>query len=163
MKKSMLPIGLLLLITLLLVSVSCAGAPPPAPSVIPAPAPAPAAPEPTIIPPKPGRELEHLRQNWRQVIEQAPENTKRTPAMALLRSAGVKPVAFEDDTVVLAFRYPLHKENMEKLENLKIAEEIVSSFLGRPCHVRCIHQPEDNHLLKAALKMGAQIINEEEK
>ena len=126
-------------------------------------APAPAPPETTITPPEPGRELEHLRQNWKQLIERAPENTKRTPAMAILRSAGVKPVAFEDDTVVLAFRYPLHKENMEKPENQKIAEEIVSNFLGHPCHIRCIHQPEDNHLLRAALKMGAQIIDEEEK
>ncbi len=126
-------------------------------------APAPAPPETTITPPEPGRELEHLRQNWKQLIERAPENTKKTPAMAILRSAGVKPVAFEDDTVVLAFRYPLHKENMEKPENQKIAEEIVSNFLGHPCHIRCIHQPEDNHLLKAALKMGAQIIDVEEK
>jgi len=126
-------------------------------------APAPAPPETAITPPEPGRELEHLRQNWKQLIERAPENTKRTPAMAILRSAGVKPVAFEDDTVVLAFRYPLHKENMEKPENQKIAEEIVSNFLGHPCHIRCIHQPEDNHLLKAALKMGAQIIDVEEK
>ncbi len=126
-------------------------------------APAPAPPETAITPLEPGREPEHLRQNWKQLIERAPENTKRTPAMAILRSAGVKPVAFEDDTVVLAFRYPLHKENMEKPENQRIAEEIISNFLGHPCHIRCIHQPEDNHLLKAALKMGAQIIDVEEK
>ncbi|GAI25103.1 unnamed protein product, partial [marine sediment metagenome] len=36
--------------------------------------------------------------------------TKKTPAITILRSAGVKPVAFEDNTVVLSFRYPLHKE-----------------------------------------------------
>ena len=117
----------------------------------------------TITPPPPGSELEQLRQNWRQVIEQAPEDTKRTPAIAILRSAGVKPVAFEDNTVVLAFRYPLHKEKIEEPENQRIAEKIISNFLGCPCHVRCIYEPEDNHLLKAALKMGAQIINVEEK
>jgi len=39
----------------------------------------------------------------------------------------------------------------------------VSNYLGRPYRVRCIHQPENNHLLKAALKMGAQIIDVEEK
>jgi DNA polymerase-3 subunit gamma/tau len=83
--------------------------------------------------------------------------------MAILRSAGVKPVAFEDNTVVLTFRYPLHKENMEKPENQKTAEEVMSNFLGHPCRVRCIHQPESNHLLKAALKMGARIIDTEER
>jgi DNA polymerase-3 subunit gamma/tau len=146
----------------------------PPPATLPPPKPPTAEPEPVsalapeaaetaITPPEPGGELEHLRQNWKQVIAQAPESVKRTPAMAFLRSAGVKPVAFEDDTVVLAFRYPLHKENMEKPENQKIAEEIMSNFLGHPCHVRFIHQPEDDHLLRAALKMGAQIIDVEEK
>ena len=71
------------------------------------------------------------------------------------------PVAVENDTVTLAFRYPYHKEQIEKLENQRIAERVISSFLGRPCQVHCIL--EDNHLLKAALKMGAEIIDAEEK
>ncbi len=119
--------------------------------------------EPTATPPQPGSELECLRQNWKQVIEQAPADTKRTPAMAILRSAGVTPVAFENDNLVLAFRYPLHKENMEKPQNQEIAEKIISSFLGHPCHLRCTHKPEANHLVEAALKMGAQITSVEEK
>jgi DNA polymerase-3 subunit gamma/tau len=95
-------------------------------------------------------------------MEQAPADTKRTPAMAILRSAGVTPVAFEDDRLVLAFRYPLHKENMEKPQNQEIAERIIANFLGRSCRLRCIHKPEANHLVEAALKMGAQITSVEE-
>jgi DNA polymerase-3 subunit gamma/tau len=107
-----------------------------------------------------GSEIERLRLNWKQVIENAPQDTKRTPAIAILRSAGVKPVAVENDTVLLAFRYPLIKEQIEKIENQRVVERIISNFLGHPCHVQCIL--EDNHLLKAALKMGAQISNVEE-
>ena len=127
--------------------------------------PPPAAPEAitTITPPEPGSELEQLRLNWRQVVAQAPEDTKRTPAIAILRSAGVKPVAFEDNTVVLSFRYPLHKEKMMEPENQRVAEKIVSTFLGRPCRVRCIYEPEDNHLVKEAQRMGAQVTSVEEK
>ncbi len=113
--------------------------------------------------PELGSEIERLRLNWRQVIEQAPEDVKRTPATAILRSAGVKPVAIEGDTVVLAFRYDFHKEKMEKAENQQVAEKIISNFLGRPCHVRCTYEPEDNHLLRAALNMGAQVTSVEEK
>jgi len=113
--------------------------------------------------PELGSEIERLRLNWRQVIEQAPEDAKRTPATAILRSAGVKPVAIEGDTVVLAFRYDFHKEKMEKAENQQVAEKIISNFLGRPCHVRCTYEPEDNHLLRAALNMGAQVTSVEEK
>ena len=111
--------------------------------------------------PEQGSEIERLRLNWRQVIEQAPPDTKKTAAIAFLRSAGVKPVAFENNTVSLAFRYPLIKEQIEKIENQRVAEKIISNFLGHPCRVHCIL--EDNHLVNAALKMGAQRINTEEK
>jgi len=111
--------------------------------------------------PEANSEAEHLRESWKQVIEQSPPDTKRTPALAILRSAGVMPVSVENDTVVLSFRYPYHKEQIEKIENQQVAEKIVSSFLGRPCRVNCIL--EDNHLLKAALKMGAEIIEAEGK
>jgi len=129
----------------------------------PEPVSAPAPPKAAITPPEPGSEIEYLRKNWRQVIEQAPEHTKKTPAIAILRSAGIVPVASEDDTIILAFKYPLHKDNMEKPENQKIAEEIIGNFLGHPCRIRCSQQRENSHLVKAALKMGAQIIDVEEK
>jgi len=107
-------------------------------------------------------EIERLKLNWRQIIDAAPEDIKRTNAIALLRSAGVQPVAIEDDTVVLAFRYNIHRENMEKPENQQVVRKIVSNFMGRPCQVRCIHEPQTNHLVKAALRMGAQITSVEE-
>lgn len=109
-----------------------------------------------------GSEVEQLQQNWKQVIEHAPEETKRTPAMAFLRSAGVKPVAIEDNVVILSFRYSYHKEQIEKPENQRIAEKIIGNFLGRACRVRCICERENDHLLRAALKMGAEIIDVEE-
>ncbi len=107
-----------------------------------------------------GSEIERLRLNWRLIIEQAPPDTKKTPALALLRSAGVRPVVVENDTVSLSFRFPVHKEQIEKIENQRVVEKIISNFLGRPCHVHCIL--EDNHLLKEALKIG-RIIDVEEK
>jgi len=108
-----------------------------------------------------GSEIDRLQQNWKQVIEQAPQDTKKSPALAILRSAGVTPVALENNTVSLSFRYPLIKEQIEKVENKKVAERIISNFLGYSCSVTCVL--EDNHLLKEALKMGAQRITTEEK
>ncbi len=110
----------------------------------------------------PGSEIERLRQNWRQIINEASASVNKTPAAAILRS-GVKPLAIEGDTVILASKFDFYKEQIEKPENQRIAAEIISNFLMRPCQVRCIHQPEDNHLVQAALKMGAQIIDGEEK
>lgn len=97
----------------------------------------------TIVPLEAGGELERLRINWRQVINQAPEDTKRTPVIAILSSAGVKPVAIEDNTVVLSFRYPVHKAVIEKAENQRVAEKIIGTFLGHSCHVRCQRNKEE--------------------
>lgn len=108
-----------------------------------------------------GSEIKHLQSNWRQCLKDAPPNISRTPAAALLRSA--KPKSIEADTIVLSFKYPLHKENMEKIENQQIAEKIIGAFLGRTCRVRCVYEPEDNHLVEEVLKIGAQIIDVEEK
>ncbi len=104
--------------------------------------------------------VEQLQTQWSKMINEAPEGMGKTPAAALLRSA--RPKEIKDDTIVLSFKYPLHKENMEKLDNQKTAEKIVSSFLGRPCKVRCVYEHENNHLVKAALNMGAQHDNGEE-
>jgi len=127
------------------------------------PVPTPAEPAAATTPPAPGSELEQMQLNWKQIVTQAPEDTRRTAAIAILRSAGVKPVAFEDDTVVLAFKYSYHMEKIEKTENQKITERVISNFLGRPCRVRCTYQPENNHLVREAQKLGAQITNVEEK
>ena len=101
-------------------------------------------------------DIEKLKQNWKQILDCA----RRSSAVALLRSG--KPVDIKDDIVTIAFRYPIHKENMEKPENKKNAEKIISDYLGRSFSVYCIHKPE-NHLVDAALKMGAQITSVEEK
>jgi DNA polymerase-3 subunit gamma/tau len=107
--------------------------------------------------------LEYLCVNWKDVIEHAPDNVKRSPALAILRSAGVKPVAFDNNTVVLSFRFPVHKDKIEEPENNKIAAKIIGNFIGHTCEVRCIYEPEENHLVREIQKIGGQIVEVEEK
>ncbi len=108
-------------------------------------------------------EIERLRLNWKQILEDVPANIKKTNAIALLRSAGIKPVSIEDETITLSLKYSIYKEKMEKPEYQQVAEKIISDFLGRPCKIRCICEPDNNHLVKAALKLGAQVTSVEEK
>jgi len=106
-----------------------------------------------------GSAIEQLQSQWSKIIKEAPDGMSKTPAAALLRSA--RPLSIEDDTIVVSFKYSYHKEKMDNLDNQKTADKIVSSFLGRPCKVRCVYEHENNHLVKAALKMGAQLDTEE--
>lgn len=106
-------------------------------------------------------EIERLRLNWKLLVKQAPPDTQKTPAVAILRSAPVRPVSIENNVVCLAFTNKIYKEMIEKLENQRVTERIISNFLGHPCRIQCIL--EENHLVKEVLKMGAQITNVEEK
>ena len=107
-----------------------------------------------------GSAIEQLQLHWSKIMKEAPEGMSKTPAAALLRLA--RPVSIEDDTIVVSFKYSYHKDKMDILENQKTADKIVSSYMGRPCKVRCVYEHENNHLVKAALKMGAQVIDTEE-
>ena len=136
-------------------SVASQPAPEPAPIEVPQP-------ETSDTPPQAfGNETEKLRQDWKRLIAEAPPEIRRTPALAILRSAGIMPVSVENGTVILSSRYPYLKEKLEDPENQRVVEAVISNFLGRPCRVRCVS--EENHLVKEALRMGAQIIDAEEK
>jgi DNA polymerase III subunit gamma/tau len=110
-----------------------------------------------------GDKLEQLSTNWKTIIEHAPDTFKRSPALAILRSAGVRPVAINDNTITLSFRFPVHKNKIEETENNKVAAKIIGNFIGHPCEVRCIYEPEENHLVREIQKFGGQIVEVEEK
>lgn len=110
-----------------------------------------------------GSPLEQLKNNWALIIQQVPDAVKRSAAVAMLRSAGIKPIEIEGDTVVLSFKYPYHREKIEEFENKKIVAGLISKFMGHPCQIKCIYEPEENHLVREAQKLGAQIIEVEDK
>jgi DNA polymerase-3 subunit gamma/tau len=111
--------------------------------------------------PAAGSPIEQLQSQWSKIINEAPDNLGKTPTAALLRSA--RPVSITDDTIEISFKYSYHKEKMDNVDNQKTAEKIISNFLGRSCKVRCVYEHENNHLVKEALKLGAQHDNGEEK
>jgi hypothetical protein len=108
-----------------------------------------------------GSAIEQLQGQWSRIINESPGGMGKTPAAALLRSA--RPVSIENDTLVVSVKHQYHKEKMDILENQKTVDKIVSNFLGRSCKVHCVYEHENNHLVKAALNMGAQVIDAEGK
>jgi DNA polymerase-3 subunit gamma/tau len=125
------------------------------------PEPSPRAPVSTESPLAAGSAIEQLQMHWTRIIRESPDGLGKTAAAALLRSA--RPVAIENDILIVSVKHQYHKEKMDILENQKTVDKIASSFLGRSCKVRCVYEHENNHLVKAALDMGAQVIDAEEK
>jgi DNA polymerase III subunit gamma/tau len=110
-----------------------------------------------------GNRLEQLRNGWRQILEHAPDNLKRSPAVAILRSAGVMPVSVDQGVVTLSFKHNFHKEKIEEIENRRVVSGLLSQFFGQPCQIKCIYEPAENHLVREAQKLGAQVTAIEEK
>jgi hypothetical protein len=99
-----------------------------------------------------------LKHEWRHILEQVPPELRKSPALAILRSTGVQPVDVDKGVIVLSFRYAYLKENWK---SWKIScKKVLSNFIGQNCRVQCVL--ENNHLVKEALKMGAEIIDVEE-
>ncbi|MDD5190382.1 MAG: DNA polymerase III subunit gamma/tau [Dehalococcoidales bacterium] len=108
-----------------------------------------------------GSVCEKLKHDWRSILEHVPVDVKKNhTAVAILRSSGVTPVTFEKDTLTISLRYGYMKDKLEEMENLRVTEKIFSSYMGHNCKVQCIL--ENNHLVKAALKLGAEIVDVEE-
>ena len=107
-----------------------------------------------------GSIAEKLRTEWRMVIDQAPPDTKKSNAVAILRS-GCRPVAFDKDTLTLSFRYNYMKDKLEEMENHRVVEKIISSYLGHPCHVQCVLENNNNPMKEALKQLGAKIEVEE--
>jgi len=107
--------------------------------------------------------LDGLKTNWKAVLENTSEKYRKSAALAILRSAGVKPVSIEGNLVKLAFRFPIHMDKINEPENKRVTGEILSAYMGFPCQVIGVHEPEKDHLIKEAQKLGAELESVEEK
>jgi len=122
----------------------------------------------------PGKELpqdiDYLRGRWRDFIRSLRGEGSSGNLDAFLRSA-CDPIDLEDDTLVLGFRYPFHKEKIEDGKYRHLVEKKLKEVFGRPYKIRCIlvdfkrevpsRARTTNPVIKAALEMGAKISEEE--
>ena len=110
-------------------------------------------------------ELEKLRARWKEVVDATKGMGSKGNLDALLRSA-CEPIEVADDTLVLGFYYDFHKEKIEDPKYRTMVESKVNEIFGRPYKIRCQlierKAKDKGHLIDAALRMGARIIEDEE-
>jgi len=116
------------------------------------------------------QDIDYLRSRWKELIQSMRGEGSSGNLDAFLRSA-CEPVALEDDTVVLGFYYPFHKEKIEDPKYRHLVERKLKEVFGQPYKVQCIlvdHKRKipsqakaENPLIRAALEMGAEITDQE--
>ena len=87
---------------------------------------------------------------------------------AFLRSA-CEPIGIDNDTLVLGFYYPFHKEKIEEPKYKSLVEKKIKEIFGKPYAVKCVlidskkdtslKRSKGSPLIQAALEMGGKIEN----
>jgi DNA polymerase-3 subunit gamma/tau len=116
------------------------------------------------------RDIDYVRSRWREFISSLRGEGSSGNLDAFLRSA-CDPIDLLDDTLVLGFRYPFHKDKIEDGKYRHLVEKKLKEVFGRPYKVQCVlvdskretaSQPgTQNPVIKAALEMGARISEQE--
>jgi DNA polymerase-3 subunit gamma/tau len=92
---------------------------------------------PTIPPPSPGTAitLDAVKAHWRAMVAQVGQREKNLPALLAM----CKPLAVEDNIIILGFDYPIFKEKFDKTEHAAgTIGDIFSELLGADLGVRCV-------------------------
>jgi DNA polymerase-3 subunit gamma/tau len=116
------------------------------------------------------RDIDYVRSHWREFIRSLRGEGSSGNLDAFLRSA-CDPIDLLDDTLVLGFRYPFHKEKIEDGKYRHLVEKKLKEVFGQPYKVRCVlvdskkevasPAKTQNPVIKAALEMGARISEQE--
>jgi DNA polymerase-3 subunit gamma/tau len=116
------------------------------------------------------RDIDYVRSHWREFIRSLRGEGSSGNLDAFLRSA-CDPLELVEDTLVLGFRYPFHKEKIEDGKYRHLVEKKLKEVFGQPYKVRCIlvdserdvssQARTENPVIKAALEMGARIREQE--
>jgi len=115
------------------------------------------------------QDIDYVCTQWKEFIQSLRGEGSSGNLDAFLRSA-CEPVALEDDTLILGFYYPFHKEKIEDPKYRHLIEKKLKEVFGQPYKVRCIlvdhkrkippQAGEQSPVIKAALEMGAKIIDQ---
>jgi hypothetical protein len=116
------------------------------------------------------RDIDYVRSRWREFIRSLRGEGSSGNLDAFLRSA-CDPIELRDDTLVLGFRYPFHKEKIEDGKYRHLVEKKLQEVFGQPYKVQCVlvdskrevsaEARTENPVIKAALEMGAKISEQE--
>jgi DNA polymerase-3 subunit gamma/tau len=112
------------------------------------------------------RDIDYVRSHWREFIRSLRGEGSSGNLDAFLRSA-CDPLDLVEDTLVLGFRYPFHKEKIEDGKYRHLVEKKLEEVFGQPYKVQCVlvdskgeapsQARTENPVIKAALEMGARI------
>ena len=79
--------------------------------------------------------LDAVKARWPNMVERVAQEDKNLPALLAM----CKPLATEDDTLILGFDFPVLKEKFEsKPEARALVGSVLTALLGTRCKVRCV-------------------------
>ena len=114
-------------------------------------------------------DLAYLSAHWKDFINSMRGEGSQGNLDARLRHA-CEPVEIKGDNLVLGFYHEFHKNYIDNRKYLHLIEKKLKEVFGHTYTVTCVMMPQgqkselkpasSNHLVEAALSMGAKIVEE---
>ena len=110
-------------------------------------------------------DLSHIKEHWSAILDTA----KRLNASISLGLSTAKPVETSGSTIVIAVKYPFHKERLDEKANQLTLEKAFDTILGAKMKLVIVLDKdrnetapsEENPLISQALSMlGGRVVSE---
>ncbi|MEO3946109.1 DNA polymerase III subunit gamma/tau [Gorillibacterium sp. CAU 1737] len=98
--------------------------------------------------------LKQVLSKWSQVLAMVKERKITVHAWLI----DGEPVGYDEDTVLLAFKSPIHRETTEKPANKQLIEQTMSDILGHPAHLATVMMKEWKEADEGAQEAPAEIL-----
>ena len=86
-----------------------------------------------------GSSLAIVQEHWQALLD-AVKNGSRS-VEAFLKEC--HPIEADEESIVLGFKYPFHKDSVENAKNRALVEEAFAKVLAHPVRIRCSLIPKD--------------------
>jgi DNA polymerase-3 subunit gamma/tau len=110
--------------------------------------------------------LQSALSRWNEILDAC--GAKNRSVQALVRVA--RPIASEDNTLVLGFPYEFHRDRIDEVKNRAVVEDVVGRVFGHPIRIRCtlaqkdamtatdpLQAAMDDPVVRQAISLGARI------
>lgn len=90
-------------------------------------------------------EIQFLKKHWDEAVRALPADKEGSQAKSFLDSACAKPILFDGELLIIAFRYKYQCAVFTQPENIRLVEMVTLSILNHVPQILCMFDKGGNH------------------
>ena len=90
-------------------------------------------------------EIQLFKKLWDEAVRALPADKERSQTKAFLDSGCAKPILFDGELLIIAFRYNYQCAVFTQPENMRLVEMVILSILSHVPQILCMFDKGGNH------------------